>query len=51
MINKREILQPMLDRMEPGWVIVKPDPLNPDNFEEACKFQKDYREALVNIPN
>ena len=55
MINKREILQPILDKIEPDWVIVKPSPLNPDNREWECYFQnqkpKDFWDAFVSIPN
>ena len=55
MINKREILQPILDKIEPDWVIVKPSPLNPDDREWECHFQNqkpnDYREVFIDIPN
>ena len=51
--NKREILQPILDRIERGWHIQKPSPLAPDDVEELCIFQHPptYREAKVGIPN
>ena len=55
MINKRAILQPILDEIEPDWVIVKPDPLHPGDRSSQCIFQsakpKDYREAFVDIPD
>ena len=51
--DKRAILQPILDEIEPGWTIVKPSPLNPTDVEEECIFQKrdDHKEAQVGIPN
>jgi hypothetical protein len=55
MLNKRKILQPILDEIEPDWVIVKPDPLHPGDRSSKCIFQsakpKDYREAFVHIPD
>lgn len=50
-VNKREILQPMLDKIELGWVIAKPDPLNPCDIETECIFQHmvGYREVKIAI--
>ena len=50
---KREILQPMLDKIELGWVIAKPDPLNPCDIETKCIFQHrvGYREVNIAIGN
>jgi hypothetical protein len=49
--QKREILQPILDDIEPGWTIFKPSADN--DVETACIFQHihDYRQAEVEIPN
>ena len=51
LVNKREILQPMLDNIEPAWWIKKPSPLDPCDVEYMCIFQHtgDYREATVDI--
>jgi hypothetical protein len=53
LVNKREILQPILDKIELGWVIVKPDPLNPCDIETECIFQHPvgYRKAKIAIGN
>jgi hypothetical protein len=52
-INKREILQPILDKLEPGWSIQKP--IDPFDVETEYCFQLikpgDYREARVHIGN
>ena len=37
-VNKRTILQPMLDKIEFGWAIAKPDPLNPCDIETDVFF-------------
>jgi hypothetical protein len=52
-VNKRAILQPMLDKIELGWVIAKPDPLNPCEIETKCIFQHPvgYREVNIAIGN
>ena len=52
-VNKRAILQPMLDKIELGWVIAKPDPLNPCDIETKCIFQQPvgYREVNMAIDN
>ena len=49
--NKREILQPILDKTEQGWSIIKPSPLDPTDPEERCVFQKGNKEAEISIPN
>lgn len=38
-INKRVILQPILDKIEPGWLIVKPSELEPCDVETLCILQ------------
>ena len=52
-INKREILQPILDKFEPGWSIQKP--IDPFDVETEYYFQLikpgDYREARLHIGN
>jgi hypothetical protein len=52
-VNKRAILQPMLDKIELGWVIAKPDPLNQCDIETECIFQhlRGYREVKIAIGN
>ena len=51
--NKRLILQPILDAIEPGWTIMKPTPLNPTDVDTLCIFQKpaDYKQEQVAIDN
>jgi hypothetical protein len=51
LVNKREILEPMLDNIEPGWWIKKPAPHDPCDVDYTCIFQhtSDYREATVDI--
>jgi hypothetical protein len=53
LVNKRTILQPMLDKIEVGWAIAKPDPLNPCDIEPECIFQHrhGYREVKIAIGN
>jgi hypothetical protein len=41
----------MLDKVEPGWIIVKPDPLNPCDIETECIFQHGYKEVKIPIGN
>jgi hypothetical protein len=52
-VNKRTILQPMLAKIEFGWPIAKPDPLNPCDIETECIFQHlvGYREVKIAIGN
>jgi hypothetical protein len=52
--NKRNILQQILDKIEPGWDILKPS--SDEDGESRCFFQRtveigDYRQAEVHIPN
>jgi hypothetical protein len=49
--KKREILQAILDEIEPNWTIYKPSA--DDDVETKCIFQhaEDYRQAEVSIPN
>ena len=51
--NKREMLQAILDRIEPDWWIVKPSPVDPRDVETECIFQhqKGYREVHLAIDN
>ena len=56
MINKRKILQPILDKIELGWTIVEPDSLNPGDPWPECVFKRyekleDQRETIVEISN
>jgi hypothetical protein len=52
-VNKRAILQPMLDKIELGWVIAKPDPINPCDIETECIFQhlRGHREVKIAVGN
>ena len=49
--NKRDIVQPILDIIESGWIIVKPSPLNPDDIERECIFQhpQSHREVKIGL--
>ncbi len=52
LLDKRTIVQPILDGIELGWTIVKPSRFNPTDVEEECIFQKGgSKEARVQIPN
>lgn len=50
-VNKRLILQPLLDKIEPGWIIKKPSQLNPCDVDYICIFQKpsEYKQVTVEI--
>jgi hypothetical protein len=49
--DKRAILQPILDSIEPGWTIAKPSPHNPTDVDNDCIFIHDatYRRARALI--
>ena len=52
--NKRNILQQILDKIEPGWDILEPS--SDEDAETSCFFQRivevgDYRQTEVHIPN
>jgi hypothetical protein len=52
--NKRTILRGILDKIEPGWDILKPS--SNEDVETSCFFQRtveigDYRQTEVHIPN
>jgi hypothetical protein len=49
--TKRQILQRILDTIEPGWQVKKPSPTNPNDPELICIFRKpaDYKEADIPI--
>lgn len=51
LINKRQILQPILDKIDPGWVIKKPSSINPCDVDYICIFQKpsEYKQAQADI--
>lgn len=49
--NKREILQSLLDKIDPRWEIIKPSPLNPTDPDFLCIFRKDLERQKVEIPN
>lgn len=53
LINKRRILQPILDSIELGWVIIKPPMVDPCDPEDLCVFHEpvNNRHAEVSIPN
>ena len=52
-LDKRSILQPILDGIEPGWEIVKPTKTDPANIEWLCIFRKpsENKEARAEIDN
>jgi hypothetical protein len=51
-VNKREILQAILDQEEELWIIIKPSRLNPRDPDYLCVFQNpgEYKETKVEIP-
>ncbi len=51
--DKRAILQPILDGIEPGWEIVKPTKTDPVNIDALCIFRKpsENKEARAEIVN
>lgn len=51
MTNKRQILQPILDKIEPGWIIKRPSAFNPCDVDYICVFQKpsEYKQAHTDI--
>jgi hypothetical protein len=53
LVNKVEILQPILDKIEPGWHIEKPSSVDPCDFAPDCVFQHkvDQRPVTINIDN
>jgi hypothetical protein len=48
--TKRQILQRVLDTIEPGWQIKKPSPTNPNDPELICIFQKPGEHKEADIP-
>jgi hypothetical protein len=52
-VNKVEILQPILDKIEPGWHIEKPSSADPCDFAPTCVFQHNIgpRRVTVTIDN
>jgi len=52
-IDKRAILQPILDAIEPGWEIIKPFPEDRADIESLSVFQKpdENKEIKVAIPD
>jgi hypothetical protein len=53
LVNKRQVLKPILDKVESGWSIKKPSPADPCDPDYLCIFQKpaDSKEFEVSIPN
>jgi hypothetical protein len=51
-VNKREILETILQKEEELWIIIKPSRLNPFDPDELCVFQNParYEEAAIEIP-
>lgn len=51
-VNKREILEEILQEEEDLWIIIKPSRLNPSDPDELCVFQNPaaYKEAAIEIP-
>jgi hypothetical protein len=48
--TKRQILQRILDAIDPGWQIKKPSPTNPNDPELICIFQKPAQNKEADIP-
>jgi len=53
LVNKRQILKNILDKVEAGWSIKKPSPADPCDPEYLCIFEKpsEYKKVEVSIPN
>lgn len=51
LVDKRRILQPVLDKIEAGWIIKRPSQLNPCDVDYICVFQNpsEYKEATAEI--
>lgn len=51
-VNRREILEGILQEEEDLWIIIKPSRLNPSDPDELCVFQNParYKEAAIEIP-
>jgi hypothetical protein len=51
-VNKREILEAIIQEEEDLWIIVKPSRFNPSDPDELCVFQNPakYKEAAIEIP-
>ncbi|HWP58410.1 MAG TPA: hypothetical protein VNL14_11010 [Candidatus Acidoferrales bacterium] len=51
-VNKREILDAILQNEEELWIVIKPSRLNPCDPDELCVFQNpaQYKEASIEIP-
>jgi len=52
-MNRREILQEILDREDDLWIIMKPSRRNPADPDELCVFQNParWKEARAEIPH
>lgn len=48
--DKREVLQSIVDRIDPAWEIIKPAPNNPEDPDILCIFRKDWERQKVEIP-
>jgi hypothetical protein len=52
LVNKREVLQSILDKEDDFWIIMKPSRNHPTDPDDLCIFQNpaQYKEARVEIP-
>ena len=52
LLNKRQILQSILDKQEDLWIIMKPSRNDPTDPDELCVFQSpgQWKEARTEIP-
>jgi hypothetical protein len=52
LLNKREVLQSILDKEDDFWIIMKPSRNHPADPDDLCIFQNpaQYKEARVEIP-
>lgn len=52
LLNKREVLQSILDKEDDFWIIMKPSRNYPTDPDDLCVFQNpaQYKEARAEIP-
>ena len=49
-VDKRAILQPILDGIEPGWELIKPLKEDPADLEHLSVFQKSDENKVIKVP-
>lgn len=52
LLNKREVLQSILDKEDDFWIIMKPSRNHPTDPDDLCVFQNpaQFKEARAEIP-